>query len=833
LIRAAAILLATFLATSVFAEGGFVWPALRGPLQEFETVRRALRDRFWGVAETHADKALAAAEAPDARDAARLAKLEALARAGKTAEIVEHLDAWSDATGEGFRYWRAWACFRLGRPAEARSALAKAPFAETPWRLLAARLSARLAMKAGNREAAQKLLAEVSAATRDDPARHVENALDWAVMLAEADDAAAALSVLEKEGALAQQGAQGDAARDFAATLAERLGRTARAQALWKDLVAGGTNTEERLYVRAACALSRAAWSAGATNDAVKAATRAWERARMPETRRAAGFLLGFERLAVPLTRAEGAAAIRALVREFPGDEESRRAQLGLADALLAAGDAAGAEAEYRRYLDLQSGAAPDVRGLEGRGNALLALGRRIDAAAVFARAAQLADGTEARARFIFRQADALFAEGRLEEAAALYAQTAAAGGGLADHARFNRADALHRAGKTAEAEALWRGLADGTNRFATGSALRLAAAETARGAIESARAVYDRVLAKPDLAPDVKANALRGRGRAHYRALRFDAAAADFAAAARADPTRADEMDFLSALCLYGEGRDAEARAAAAALAAKTRKAALRDDVTLWLAKCDYARGAWEAAEKGFADFAARNPQDPRTCAAVVKAARCAAARGDWARAADSAARAVKGGATGPASVEALLFLAEALVELARFDEAALALERLAAAKPDEAVARRAAMLKADVRFMMGADDETRYADALARYRALAADTAHPVSLRVAAAYKAGRALEKLQRFPEMEDAWYTGVVQAYLAARAKGEWFDAEARGYFVRAAFALADLCEGRGDVRQAISILALVQASGLPAAEEARKRVNQLKEKGVLP
>ena len=49
-------------------------------------------------------------------------------------------------------------------------------------------------------------------------------------------------------------------------------------------------------------------------------------------------------------------------------------------------------------------------------------------------------------------------------------------------------------------------------------------------------------------------------------------------------------------------------------------------------------------------------------------------------------------------------------------------------------------------------------------------------------------------------------------------------------VRAAFALADHYESKGNDVQARNILKSVAESDVPAADEARKRIERLKEKG---
>ena len=168
----------------------------------------------------------------------------------------------------------------------------------------------------------------------------------------------------------------------------------------------------------------------------------------------------------------------------------------------------------------------------------------------------------------------------------------------------------------------------------------------------------------------------------------------------------------------------------------------------------------------------------------------------------------------------------------LARYDDAVLVLDRALLAARGEAVSRRAGMLKADALFSMGAYDGGRYQEALAAYRALAADTGLTPSAKLALEFKIGRTLEKMRRTEEAADQYYSNVVLAYDNGRRNGEWFDDSARAFFARAAFALADHYEAKGLDRQAWRVLLHVARSDVPAADEARKRIARLEGKGML-
>ena len=89
---------------------------------DLAVARRALGDGLWGLAAKHAVAAANAATSSVVRAEARLMQLEALAGAGRAGDMLSMLGSWPDATGEGFRYWRAWANAADGKAAAARSA---------------------------------------------------------------------------------------------------------------------------------------------------------------------------------------------------------------------------------------------------------------------------------------------------------------------------------------------------------------------------------------------------------------------------------------------------------------------------------------------------------------------------------------------------------------------------------------------------------------------------------------------------------------------------------------------------------------------------------------
>ena len=593
----------------------------------------------------------------------------------------------------------------------------------------------------------------------------------------------------------------------------------------------------------AACALAEDLWEAGETNKSIVVLSNAFVRATQPDLVRQAGFRLGFALLRRPESRAAGVAHISDLLRRFPGTAESRVAHLRFADTLLALGEAEAAEREFTALLQSYPEHALDVHVMVGRGWALLDMGRRTEAVGLFSRAAQAATNATDRAVCIFKQGDALLADGRFKEAADAYARVPPEGGtNLFLRALFQKADALARAERPEDAQKIFAQLSDMKvdAELAFAADLRMATLESAACRFERAIEIYTKLLKNEGSMTDSqRVDVLHRRGKALYGAYRFAEAEADFAAVAKLQPSRAAEMAYLSALCLYGAGRDEDAATAVRKLLASDELAGnLRAEVEFWLAKYEFAHRNYQAALAGFVSCATNASLSAGSrIESLGRAARCCAAQSDYAGVVEFATRATtnaiavraiaKKTPETAAVAEAFVLQGEALMELARFNEAVLVLSRAQRLDAPQKTLRRAAVLKADCLFAMGADDDRRYLQALDAYRALLRDESLTPSQRLAVAFKVGRTLEKLRRFEEAADQYYAQVVMAYYDGVNANTWFDGDACAFFTRAVFILADYYEARGEVRPAIRVLEYL--AGVPAAREARKRIQRLEAK----
>ena len=492
---------------------------------------------------------------------------------------------------------------------------------------------------------------------------------------------------------------------------------------------------------------------------------RAYEMSDIAKLRRMTGLRLGTALLRAKETAAEGETLVRTIVKDSPDADGAREAFLAVADFLLADGQHKKAFDAFREAIEIWPDLAKVSSVQEGRGWALRKLNRTEEALDAFRRAGELAADDETRAR-------ALVAEG----------------------------DLYLESGKEDESMACYRRVLD----------------------------LYPSTTVGVRLKNLVTVRELEKKGRDLYRDQKFAEAAAVFSDVAKADERRRTLMDFYAALCSYGQGRGDEACARIRSLVDADADDGVCQQAKLWLAKFLFNRREWAESGQLFISFAGRQGDPESAAEALTWAARAAFAENDFNRAIQLSTQAVEKSPEAAVKPRALLVQGEALIELARFDEAVLVLERAAASETVSSEDRvRAQTLKADALYAMGADNPARYAAALEAYRAVSLGGRLSPSEQIVISFKIARVLEKLKRTEEAKDAYYAQVILAYLDSTAH---LNDEARAAFSRAAFWMADEYESRGKDRQAVSILKLVVRADVPAAGEAARRIAKISNKG---
>ena len=493
--------------------------------------------------------------------------------------------------------------------------------------------------------------------------------------------------------------------------------------------------------------------------------------------RQLVGVCLGTVLLDQKETVDEGCRLVRAIVKESPDVGGAREAFLSMAHAEVGKGDWKSAAETYHEAIETWPDVAkrPDVQ--EGRGWVFFKLGRMEEALEAFRLMGELAKDDDKRAVALVKEGDILQEIGKESESMAAY-----------------------------------------------------------RAVLEK----YPKTKVAQDLKGIVEVREREAKGRELYRNFKFAEAIGAFEEVAKLDAAVRPRMEFFITLCLYGQGRDDDACARMRRLTNEKENPdeAIRMSATLWLAKFLFNRRDWKEARSlfvAYAKYAEGQSNGAKASEALLWAARAAFAENDFNQAVQLSAMVVakQAAETGKVRPQALLVQGQALIELARFDEAVLVFDRVASSDDVSSEDRlRARMFKADALYAMGADNQSRYVAALEAYRAIQFGGGLSSSDQIVVSFKIARTLVKLKRIEEAVDQYYSQVVLAYLEGRRGNVHFTEEARAAFSRAAFWLADEHESRGRDWQAVNILTLVAESDVPAAVEANKRIGRIENKGKV-
>ena len=524
----------------------------------------------------------------------------------------------------------------------------------------------------------------------------------------------------------------------------------------------------------------------------------------------------------------EGVALMRSMAAQVPDETRASELQLGLADGLSQMGAWNEAAAEYQAWLDAFDGREGTASALAGRGWALWSAERFEESARMFARAVEAEPDPACRLPLLQKLADAQFASGQFSKAKASYASVLAAapaGEELAGRAQLQLAETEIALGATEAGEIRLLDLsrAKKESEFSRTATLRLGTLYEERGALETAIEQYSRLIDSCS-APEPCATALLSRGLIRYRMGSFQSALEDFLRIRDQLPQTkpAARAMFMRGWCLYLLGRDAEALQVCNQFLSEYSQSEFAPDVRFWLGEHAFNSGDFEEAERFFVGVATDYPASIRAPDALFWAGRAATARRAHLAANEHYNDLMSRFPDSPRMAETLLAQGDVLSELGQFAAAILAFNEVIVKFPQRPEAMAAWGRKGDCQYTLGQENPARYEEALLSYRTLLDFAGAPVDLRLQAGYKIGRCLEKMGRAAAALDR-YMEVVYSFLQEAQP----PAEATVWFTRAAFGAAALQERTGNWKQAVGIYGRVADSGIPAATEARDRMERIR------
>jgi len=794
-----------------------------------EFARAALADKLYPIAEKQAERILndpvTFLQYTDRTEALNIL-LQTLAEQKRYSAMLEKLEFYRSAIPYGaaaarFVYWKAYAELNSGLlvPAAATVIPVDAPesIAEKTRRIIA-RAQAGL----GRNEEALRLFARIDSETRDRDAL-AENAAEWAETLARTTNSVEAVIAI-LDGAAKRLPDNGTVPLSYAVSALPLLkgryllqaGQTNAAEAVWIAL-GGYPRADEDIRVEALLQLATIARDSKAS---VLQARVALDICRKAENKRRVSLFLGLRLIESKETIAEGEMILKSVIRENIAAPESMRAQLALAEAYLKVGLNEQAAREFRIFNESYDSPEFNAAALSGRAEALVALKRFTEAAVIFRRLGEI-PGAD-RLFLLRREADMFHAAGRYAEAAEIYRKAAEAAPDNSEP-RIMQADSLERAGKIDEAEQVLR-LLPSDNK----ARIRLAGILADRGKTEEAHKLYSEIIAGETNNTALKASACLGRGRAAYRLFRFDSALADLQTAEKANPILMNEARFLSVLCLYGLGKEEEAREAGAAYLLNCPDSSFLPDMALWIARYDFNRGRYAEARAAFLNFAKRWPKNSWADTALVWAARAAVQEHDYTGAIELLSNLIKSYPNSSRRTEARFLQAESLFELARFEEAVILLNDITTREPESEWSLKAWGRKGDALLSLGADNTARYAEALKAYREMLQFPGITPDQMVQARFKVGRCLEKMDKQEESLEQYYTQVILKFLSDYPQDETaFSSDGIGWFIKATYQAIDILERTGRSEEALQILRRIGRAQIPGTEILSQWMERIK------
>jgi tol-pal system protein YbgF len=520
----------------------------------------------------------------------------------------------------------------------------------------------------------------------------------------------------------------------------------------------------------------------------------------------------------------EGAELLRGEIPAVSDEITAAEAQLFLAQAQLDEELFEDAENAFQAYLE----AYPLKQDIATSGKAwsLMGLKRYAEAAAAFEKVAHTSEDPELKRQALLKTADAHYANAQYEQAHQVYKTFARSypGSDLLAQALFQGAMCLLKQEKRSAAEQEFRKVIAvfPESQFAERSYLQFAYLLQDKGLWSEAEQAYtDYLGAYPNA--NFEADALLNRGLARYYLVKFEDAHEDFKGIVDryADSPLAERAYFMRGWCLYMLRREPEAIQVCNEFLKAYPETSWADDVLFWLAEFYWNKKIYDKAEERFKNITVKYPSAQLAPNAFFWAGRSAFEQKEFDRAIEFFSSVAKNYPEHDLVPEALFYEGDAFTEKGRFSAAILVFEQIIKDYPNSWLVYHAWGRKGDCERTEGQDNPERYQEALKSWRTIidAQDATVELKLkthfRIAGTYTVlGESQAALEHYLE---AFYM-----YLDNRDK---LGASAVNYFTRSGFLAADTYIDAGEPSQARNIYRRIIQSGVPAAEEAEKRLNK--------
>ena len=363
---------------------------------------------------------------------------------------------------------------------------------------------------------------------------------------------------------------------------------------------------------------------------------------------------------------------------------------------------------------------------------------------------------------------------------------------------------------------------------FAEQSLLRIAEIKEDQGDLATALIAYDQLMTTYTNSA-LWVNARLARGLINYRTLQFEAALADLEKLIGRFPESeaAEQAAYMRGRCFQILGPEDKALAVWREFLLTYRASKWTPHVLFRLGEYAFNHGDFKEAEKQFSSIADKYPDDELAPAALLATGESAAKQKEYLHAIEYYALLVKKYPKWPKLAKVRYEQGDATAELGEYAKAVLIFEEIIEKYGDSDLIDMAWFRKADCEFALGLSAPTRYESAIASYKLVVSRPFAPPDLKLQAQYKIGACLYKLQRPDEAGEQLYSQVILPYLDDPKGLLRDDPACEIWFTRAAFDIVERLEAQKKWREAIRILKRVIDAGVPAADEAQKRIDKIR------
>ena len=520
-------------------------------------------------------------------------------------------------------------------------------------------------------------------------------------------------------------------------------------------------------------------------------------------------------------------------IEAAPDDPLAANILLQKAEALLKTGQFVPAEKAFQAYLNVTTDSDGEIRALAGKGWSLWEQKRYEEAAVAFESSAVKCSDPEHCTTARMKAGDAFLAVKQAEAAYENYSHIFKkyATHPLAARAVYQGGIALLAAGKSADAQRLFQTLETNfpDSEFAPRAALQLAEGLKLEKNMKSALQEYQRIIDEYTHAI-TQATALHQQGLILLGFDRFADALEKFQTVGERYP---DSPEAPQAVYMQGFCRDQQGDIEAAlhiyrAFIEKYPDSLWTPQVIFGLGEHAYNRGDYPQAQTIFLDIVTRFPQHALADEALFWAGNALLQQDSFLEAFTLYSRLAKEYPNSDLLLKTRFAQGEALTELGEFPRAILAYEEVIKAAPDNLLADCARGRLGDCLFTLGTVEAARYQEAIEAYQTLYKRPSAPFDLKLQALYKLARCEDKMER-PDKAFAHYMETVYE---AGNHTEALSPEAVLWFTRAALEAAARQEQQKGWKEAINIYERIIQAGVPAQDEAAKRIEKIKKNGIV-